>query len=515
MAEQKLKDKTSLTKTELALLIAAAAVTITVVSTCSPFFPFNPWDDANCFFTLGRGIIHGKVPYRDLYEQKGPLLYFIYALAALISEKSFTGAWIIECVLASVFAVFSWKTAKLFTEPPKFAIALVPVMLGMTYTARVFNFGGNAEELCFPLLTVSLYFGLKAIVKGDGLPENREAFICGLFASALFWIKYTFMGFMVGLCLYILLMSLIQKKFAKLWSLVWRFIAGFAALSVPILIYFLANGALGSLWEAYFYNNIFLYHSRIPLGGIAGAPVIKHIYIPLYCVIVISRSYPEFGIMLILSIVSLFFVGKKVYRKVWFLFFITLAMTLGFVFTKTSFIYYYIYIVAYCFGLVLIPFIKGLNFISKKLGQSASLAKGVVVCFLMICFAMILLLGKNSYLFMQKRDQMAQFRYAEIINQTPDAKILTYDVMDSGFYTAAGLLPSNRFFCFLNIESNYPPILEEQHRLIKEGYYDYIITSYFCEEKWDNYELIREETDTYVDFTGEKALDGFRLYKRK
>ena len=95
-----------LTKSELAILVISAAVTITVVSASSPLYPFNPWDDANCFFTVGRGIIHGLVPYRDLYEQKGPLLYFIYALAALISEKSFIGAWIAECVMASLFAVF-------------------------------------------------------------------------------------------------------------------------------------------------------------------------------------------------------------------------------------------------------------------------------------------------------------------------------------------------------------------------------------------------------------------------
>ena len=517
MAEQKkkLKAKGSLTRAELIILIASAVVTITVVSTCSPFFPFNPWDDANCFFTLGRGIIHGKVPYRDLYEQKGPLLYFLYALAALISEKSFTGAWIIECVMASLFAVFSWKTAKLFTDPPLYTISLVPVLLGLTYTVRVFNFGGNAEELCFPLLTIALYFGLKAIVSGDGLPENREAFICGIMAAALFWIKYTFMGFMAGFCLYILVMSIKQKKFAKLWSLVWRFIAGFAALSVPILIYFLANGALNSLWEAYFYNNIFLYHSRMPLGGIKDWPVVRNIYITLYCTIAVSRSYPEFGIMFLLSIVSLFFFGKKVYRRVWFLYFITLAPALGLAFTKVSFIYYYIYIIAYCFSIILIPFIKGLNFISKKLKDHASVIKLAAVSILAVSFAVLLLLNKNSYLFMQKRDQLAQFRYAETINQTPDAKILTYDVMDSGFYTSAGLLPANRFFCFLNIESNYPAILEEQRRLIKEGYYDYIITSVFCEEKFDNYELIREETDDYVDYTGVKALNAFRLYKRK
>ena len=113
------------------------------------------------------------------------------------------------------------------------------------------------------------------------------------------------------------------------------------------------------------------------------------------------------------------------------------------------------------------------------------------------------------------KNYLAQFRYAETINETPNAKILTYDVMDAGFFTAAGLLPQNRFYCYLNIERNYTAITEEQNRLISEGYFDYIITSYFNENKWDKYELIREETDTYVDFSGVKALDGYRLYKRK
>ena len=58
-----------------------------VCSKSSPLYPMNDWVDVNCFFTVGRGITHGMVPYLDLYEQKGPLIYFLYALAALISES--------------------------------------------------------------------------------------------------------------------------------------------------------------------------------------------------------------------------------------------------------------------------------------------------------------------------------------------------------------------------------------------------------------------------------------------
>ena len=102
-------DKSKLTKYELAFLIAAAVFTITIVSTCSPLYPFNPWDDTNCFFTVGRGITQGMVPYRDLYEQKGPLLYFIYSIAYLISGNSFIGAYLIEIVSNFLFLIISAK----------------------------------------------------------------------------------------------------------------------------------------------------------------------------------------------------------------------------------------------------------------------------------------------------------------------------------------------------------------------------------------------------------------------
>ena len=56
--------------------------------------------------------------------------------------------------------------------------------------------------------------------------------------------------------------------------------------------------------------------------------------------------------------------------------------------------------------------------------------------------------------------------------------------------------------------------MEEQNRLIEEGYYDFIVTYYFYEPEWDNYRLIEEEVVPYVDYGGEKTLEGYKLYKR-
>ena len=57
----------------------------------SPAYPMNDWVDANAFFTMGKGLMNGLVPYRDLFEQKGPILYFVYGIGYLLSHKSFLG----------------------------------------------------------------------------------------------------------------------------------------------------------------------------------------------------------------------------------------------------------------------------------------------------------------------------------------------------------------------------------------------------------------------------------------
>ena len=96
-----------------ALLVSFAV--LTVCSKNSFLYPMNDWVDVNCFFTVGRGITHGLVPYRDLYDQKGPLLYFVYALAALISEHSFLGVFVIETLLFALLLFIGGRIAELLS----------------------------------------------------------------------------------------------------------------------------------------------------------------------------------------------------------------------------------------------------------------------------------------------------------------------------------------------------------------------------------------------------------------
>lgn len=82
------------------LSILAAAGVLLFCTKSSPLYPTNDWFDTNCFFTVGKSMFEGRVPYLDIYEQKGPLLYFLYGLCYLVSPTSFFGGYLLETASA-------------------------------------------------------------------------------------------------------------------------------------------------------------------------------------------------------------------------------------------------------------------------------------------------------------------------------------------------------------------------------------------------------------------------------
>ena len=95
----------------------------------------NDWVDVNCFFTMGRGILDGLVPYRDLYEQKGPVLYFVYAIIALFSRDSFFGVYLLEVITFALFLYFSGKLAQLYLGSSRVVYFLITILAAAVVTS--------------------------------------------------------------------------------------------------------------------------------------------------------------------------------------------------------------------------------------------------------------------------------------------------------------------------------------------------------------------------------------------
>ena len=502
-----------LKRSELIVLLISAVVIMLFVSASSPIYPFNVWDDTNVYFSVGRGILEGQVPYRDLYEQKGPIFLFMYALSALISRTSFTGLWIFEVIAAFVFAVFSWKTVKLFVDPPVFAVGVVPVYMSAVYTIGMFNFGGSTEEFCFPLLSVALYIALKMIRNDGNLPDTKEALVCGVITSILFWTKYTFLGFMAGFILILIIKPLMSKKVKELGKDILFFLIGFAVTSVPVFIYFGVNGAMSSLWESYFYNNIFNYYASTEYTGIYAYAVVRFFMFPVLGLITSFRMFHDYAALMLLSLLGVICFEKKYRKNVLIMVLITMFVSLKFIFSRSIFIYYYGYILSFYFVFALILVVRGIKFLTDFKKDRYKLIQWMSVIVFTVLTANLIFMCKNTYLIGVKKEDLSQYKFAQIINQTEDPKIITYDIIDGGFYLASGVSPCNRYFTYMNFIENNEEAVEEQDRLVEEGYFDYIIT-YYDEYNWDNYELISQSEENYCDYTKEFYIVSYCIYQR-
>ena len=141
-------------------LTAAGFLLLFFASRSSPLYPCNDWNDANSYFSVGKALFNGKMPYRDVFDQKGMYLYFLYGLAYLLSHTTFAGVYVLEGILAA-FDLFGICRILTLCVRRSTALALSPLALAVIVTSRSFYWGGSAEEICLPFLIWGLYLILE------------------------------------------------------------------------------------------------------------------------------------------------------------------------------------------------------------------------------------------------------------------------------------------------------------------------------------------------------------------
>ena len=250
----------------LAACAALAALMLLFASQCSPLYPINLWDDANCLLTVGRVMRRGGVLYRDIYEQKGPLLYLIHALAACVSDTSFWGVYALEIPALTAALYAAYRLLRLRTGAG-FALGAAAVWGALTVTSGSFMRGDSAEEFCLPLLTAALALAYAEYGRRARPMRAKRLLLCGVLAGGVATIKYTLLGAMVGLCAVEGALALKEGGAPRALKSAGVFLAGMAIPILPWAIYFAANGALRDAYTAYIYNNVFLYGGEAASWG--------------------------------------------------------------------------------------------------------------------------------------------------------------------------------------------------------------------------------------------------------
>ncbi|MDE6888453.1 MAG: hypothetical protein K2P45_07410 [Eubacterium sp.] len=223
----------------LALVFSMAVFTAT-----NPIWGYTGVDSA-CFLLMGRGMLDGRVPYRDLVDNKGLVLYFLNALGQFLfqfaSAPAF-GVWVIEflCLFFSLLLVRSF--AGLFG-----CQSMVSVLMQVLYLAAIFpliEMGNVGEEYtCFFTL---LGFRLCARY----LVENRTdcfwryGFGAGILFALCFFVRPNNALPLAGMIFVLGMYFLFRKEWRNLFISVGTFGIGIAGVVMPMAAYLTVNDAL-------------------------------------------------------------------------------------------------------------------------------------------------------------------------------------------------------------------------------------------------------------------------------
>lgn len=183
-----------------------------ICSNNSFLYAFNDNQDVNWYITMGNGMLNNKVPYRDLFEHKGPIVYFVFAFFCLFPNP-YRIVFIFEILCFSLFLFFSFKILKKFISSSTSLISLI-IIAFLTLTSTFFVVGGGAvEEFLLPILAYMLLCLLEFV--HDKKPFSRfRSLTWGILIGVVLFVKFTLLLF-PAISLVILCISLIKEKNVK------------------------------------------------------------------------------------------------------------------------------------------------------------------------------------------------------------------------------------------------------------------------------------------------------------
>jgi len=242
--------KTSLSSKLQNLITPALASFVGTLITLLPSNPNNmtlPSRDSGVFLYVGWRFLRGDIPYRDVWDHKPPLIYFIDAIGLTLTPDSLWGVWLLQGIF--IFFTF-FLLYKLLDGEFGTLAALGGTIAFATGLLTILARGNVTEE--YPLLFQVLCFLLFVRAYRQDFPL-RTTFWMGIFGALAFLFKQTTIGVWIAFAVILFAIRIYQRRL-PLRDL----LAHLGGWLIPIFIvglYFASQNALVDFWEqAFLYN---------------------------------------------------------------------------------------------------------------------------------------------------------------------------------------------------------------------------------------------------------------------
>lgn len=481
MINKLLKNKTLVLYVSLFFI---AFTTLLIASHSSFLYPTNTWVDANCFMTVAKSMLNGKVLYRDIYDQKGPYLFFIHILCYVISPNKFYGVFFLEILCSFISLIFIVKILKLYGVNSVKKQIFACLFYSLTvYFSIAFAQGDSVEELANPLLLATIYLTLKN--------KNKPLiyFLVGLFAGFIFWIKFSLVGFFIGFYVFRLVYIFKEKTYKEIAYSIPLILLGVLITSIAPIVYFAKYGEIPLLFKAYILDN-FSYGSGQNF-------FVKILLSILYFLITIVCN-PQYNFLTIIAVV-VFYKLKDRFNKEKLFVLITFFTTAFFIYIGCrNYRYYGLPLNVFSVFFYVLLYLGEIKVKKEKLFIKLSSVLLVISCIVAMG------VGTHFAFIFQPKKSLPQYKIAQEINKSPNPTLLNYGFLDGGFYLASNIEPSSKYFCTLNNELQ--EMIDEHNNILTNGLVEYVVirsdkvSRQQFENKFTKYEFVTSVTQKYLFF---------------
>lgn len=212
--------------------------------------PFEP--DEGVYGTIARGWLHGAIPYRDLWDNKGPLLFLWYAASFLTLGESTLSPRIFAALAAGLSVPFVWAAARTLFD--RRLATLAAALFALSFLNIYIQVAANAEVFMLLPLTSGLWaFAMGA--KGGRLWWFLAA---GVLTSLAVFTRQSALWTLIGYGAWLAVLFLRHREERPhLLRAGAALAAGALLAAIPFVVYFAAHDALYDLWYAMFAFNWF------------------------------------------------------------------------------------------------------------------------------------------------------------------------------------------------------------------------------------------------------------------
>ena len=230
---------------------------ISILGSLIALFPGNPNNmtlpsrDSGVFLYVAWRFLNGDVPYRDVWDHKPPLIYFVDALGLALTPDSLWGVWLLQFLFLFFTLFFIYR---LLDEEFGIYAAQVGTITLISGLLTILEKGNVTEE--YALVFQTLYFFLFVRAWKSDFPI-RSSFWIGLLGGLAFNFKQTTIGVWIAYALFLSIFRLSQRK--SLLRDMLTLAAGWLIPSILLVLYLASQNALADFWEqAFLYNFVYI-----------------------------------------------------------------------------------------------------------------------------------------------------------------------------------------------------------------------------------------------------------------